>query len=179
MSIKINIIRGQKDEERYVETVTLNAKKALNGDILIFDHDIIDLVVSPKKSKITLFPKETVSEEVYNIQNKLLGRLAKSGLVDPASIRSGSVFSSLEGEIFKSEVKGISAMQATLLELYNFIQEEIPEMASRKRYHDDLENYFLDPTEEDSTELGEVPHGEKKGALDHQVRPYAYQYMYC
>ena len=33
-------------------------------------------------------------------------------------------------------------------------------------------------TEEESTELGEVPHDEKKGTMDHQVRPYGYQYMY-
>ena len=177
MSVKINIIRGEKDD-RYVETISLNAKKSLNGDILIFDHDMIDLVVSPEKSKITIFPKETVSDEVYNLQSKLLERLARTGIVDPATIKSGSVFSSLEGDIQKSKVEGVSSMQAALLELYNFIQEEIPEMASRKQYNNNLQDYFVDPSEEESTELGEIPHKEKKGSLDHQVRPYGYQYMY-
>ena len=51
-------------------------------------------------------------------------------------------------------------------------------MKSREIYKDKLQNFFLDPNDEESTELGEVPHKEKKGSLDHQVRPYGYQYMY-
>ena len=65
-----------------------------------------------------------------------------------------------------------------LSELYDFIQDEIPEIKSRKLYKTQLQDFFLDPEEEESTELGEIPHSDKKGALDHKVRPYGYQYMY-
>ena len=75
-------------------------------------------------------------------------------------------------------MKGVSSLQATLLEVYRFLQDEKENIESRKLFKNNLQNYFLDPEEEDSTELGEIPHGEKKGALDHQVRPYGYQYMY-
>mgnify|MGYP001191274963 CR=1 FL=1 len=178
MSVKINIIRGEKDQEELVETIELDMKKSLNGDLMVFDHDLVDLVVSSEKSKITIFPKELVSEEVYNIQNTLLERLSKGGIVDPATIRAGSVFSSLEADIHKSTVKGVSSLQATLLEIYRFLQDEKENIESRKLFKNNLQNFFLDPEEEDSTELGEIPHDEKKGALDHQVRPYGYQYMY-
>jgi hypothetical protein len=66
----------------------------------------------------------------------------------------------------------------TLLEIFNFLQEDEVNMLSRKQFKNKLQDFFLDPAEEDSTELGEVPHDEKKGSLDHQVRPYGYQYMY-
>ncbi len=178
MSVKINIIRGDKDQPEVVETIELNMKKSLNGDLMIFDHDMIDVVLSVEKPKIVIFPKELVSEEVYNIQNILLTKLTKSGLVDPATIRSGSVYSSMEAEVYESKIKGVSSIQAVLLEIYNFMQEEAPNMSSRKQFKNNLQDFFLDPEEGDSTELGEVPHGEKKGALDHQVRPYGYQYMY-
>ena len=178
MLVKINIIRGEKDEPEIVETIELNMKKALNGDLMIFDHDMVDLVLSTEKSKITVFPKEVVSEETYNIQSTLLDRLSKVGVVDPATVRCGSVFSSMEAELYKSNIKGVSTVQATLLEIYNFMQEELPNMDARKLFKNNLQDFFLDPNEEESTELGEVPHDEKKGALDHQVRPYGYQYMY-
>ena len=38
--------------------------------------------------------------------------------------------------------------------------------------------FLLDPSEEDSTELGEGPHADKKGSADPRMRPYGYQYMY-
>ena len=150
----------------------------MSGDFLIFDHDLLDIVVSNDKKKISTFPKDSITEETYHIQEKLLKTLAKHGVIDRSSIRAGSVHSSLEGKIEESKQDGISAFQMALLEVYNFLQEEQPNMNSRKHFKSRLQDFFLDPTEEESTELGEVPHDEKKGTMDHQVRPYGYQYMY-
>ncbi len=49
-----------------------------------------------------------------------------------------------------------------LSELFDFIQEETPEIKSRKIYKTQLQDFFLDPSEEESTELGEVPHDPKE-----------------
>ena len=84
----------------------------------------------------------------------------------------------MEADILKSSEETISGFQIALLEVFNFLQEEEPNIKSREMYKDTLQNFFLDPEEEDSTELGEVPQKEKKGSLDHQARPYGYQYMY-
>lgn len=177
--LKINIIRGEKDQENTVKQISFNeAKKALNGDFLIFDHDLIDIVVSSEKSRLYTFPKKETSEETYGTQKDLLECLARIGVLDRDSIKSGSVHSSLEADILKSSDEDISSFQMTLLEVYNFLQQEGPNMKSRELYKDKLQNFFLDPDDEETTELGEIPHKEKKGSLDHQVRPYGYQYMY-
>ena len=177
--LKINIIRGEKDPEPIVKQITFQeARKSLNGDFMIFDHDLIDIVVSKENSRVSTFPKDIPTEETYSVQEGLLQSLSKSGVLDRGSIKSGAVHSSLEGQILESADEEISAIQVTLLEIFNFLESEQPNMQSREMYKDNLQDYFLDPEEEDSTELGEVPHREKKGSLDHQVRPYGYQYMY-
>ena len=177
--LKINIIRGAKDQEPVTKQISFQeARKSVNGDFMIFDHDLIDIVVSREKLRVSTFPKKVISEETYHIQEKLLDLLARSGVVDRGSIKSGAVHSSLEGNILKSVDEEISSFQLTLLEVFNFLQEEEPNIQSRELYKDRLHDFFLDPSEEDSTELGEVPQKEKKGSLDHMVRPYGYQYMY-
>lgn len=177
--LKINIVRGQKDSEPVTKQVTFReARKATNGDLMIFDHDLIDIVVSKEKLRLSTFPKNTVTEECYHAQKDLLETLASLGALDRGSIKSGAVHSSLEADILSSEDENISGFQIALLEVFNFLQSEEPNMKSREMYKDKLQDFFLDPSDEDSTELGEVPHAEKKGSLDHQVRPYGYQYMY-
>lgn len=177
--LKINIIRGEKDSERVVEKIQFDeAKKTLDGDIMIFDHDLIDIVVSKEKLKVSLFPKDVLSEEVTLIQEKMLTKLAKRGVIDISTIRGGSIHSCLEGTILESAEETVSSFQVALLEIHRFLENEKINISSRKKFKKDLQDFFLDPTEEESTELGEVPHKEKKGSLDHQVRPYGYQYMY-
>lgn len=177
--VKINIVRGEKDQEPVTKQISFReARKAVNGDLLIFDHDLIDIVVSREKSRLSTFPKSNITEECYHAQKDLLETLAGLGVLDRGSIKSGAVHSSLEANILESNEETVSGFQITLLEIFNFLQEEEPNIKSREMYKDKLQNFFLDPSAEDSTELGEVPHKEKKGSLDHQVRPYGYQYMY-
>jgi hypothetical protein len=176
--LKINIVKKSSPGAPQEQIQFEEARKSLTGDVLIFDHDLMDIVVSSKKNKVVTFPKEIVSEETYHTQERMLKLMARNGVLERESIRSGSVFSSLEAKIQKSADEEISAFQMVLLEVYKFLQEEQPNIKSRKIYKNKLQDFFLDPSEKDSTELGEVPHGEKKGSMDHQVRPYGYQYMY-
>ena len=176
MAIKIKITPAEVTA--IAETVTFKASRALNGDVMILDHDIIDIVVSPENKKVTLFPKDMVSEEVYLTQDEFFKRMSKKGIVDTSTIQNGFVFSSMEGKIFDSTLEGVSALQATLFEIYNYIQDEIPNIKARKHFKKDLQSFFLNPTEEETTELGEVPHEEEQGGLDPQARPYGFQYMY-
>ena len=116
--------------------------------------------------------------ETYDVQESLLYHLSKTGIVNRSSIKSGAFYSSLEADVLESAIDGVSSYQSTLLEIYNFLQEEEPNVKARNAYSNDLQQFFLDPEPEETTELGEVPQGEKKGTMDHQVRPYGYQYMY-
>ena len=42
----------------------------------------------------------------------------------------------------------------------------------------DQQRAELEPDEENSTELGEIPHSSQKGSMDPRVRPYGYMYNY-
>ena len=53
-------------------TVEINARKALDGSLLIIDHNKIDIAVLPDKLKVVTFPKTTSTEDVYDYQNRLL-----------------------------------------------------------------------------------------------------------
>ena len=93
------------EEEKSSKPIVLNmhARKNLNGDIMIFDHNNIDIVILPEKKKIVAFAKDLVSDEVYGAQNRLFDHLRKKGLVDIASIRGGNIYGSLEAMLFESE----------------------------------------------------------------------------
>ena len=43
-------------------TLELDIRKSLSGDLMIFDHGDIDIVLSGKDKKITAFPKQTMTE---------------------------------------------------------------------------------------------------------------------
>ena len=77
-------------------SVALNARRALDGSLLIMDHRKIDIAVVPEKMKVITFPKTTATEDVYDYQNRLLEMLADKGVIDRGSIQGGNVFRSLE-----------------------------------------------------------------------------------
>lgn len=172
--INIKIVSEQPEGA----SVELVARRALNGDIMIFDHDLVDIVVSPKTKKITTFPKRLVERETYPTQDKFYAFLRKKGVIDPSSIQSGNVFSSMEAQIYESVLEGVDAIQSAIFATSLFLEEEKPDILARQHLQRDLSMHMLEPDEEYSTELGEVPQSDKKGSMDARVRPYGYQYMY-
>ena len=56
MAIKITIKQG---DQAAVVTLEMNIRKAVNGDLMIFDHGDIDIVLSPGENKVVAFPKAT------------------------------------------------------------------------------------------------------------------------
>ena len=142
--LKINIIKGDKDAATVTQSIQFEeARQSLSGDFLIFDHDLMDIVVSAKKSKVVTFPKDPVDQETYTIQERFLKRLARHGVLDRSSIKSGSVHSSLEGDIEKSAKEEVSPFQVTLLEIYNFLQDEQPDIEARSVYKKKLQNFIM------------------------------------
>ena len=49
----VNVTIGTKEEPRTI-TLELNARTSMAGDIMIFDHADIDIVLSSKNNNITL-----------------------------------------------------------------------------------------------------------------------------
>ena len=71
----------------------------------------------------------------------------------------------MEAKLLKSANEDIDSMQVTLYSVSKFLEEEKPYFDKRRQYEDDELDYLVDPDTENSTELGEVPHEERKGSL--------------
>ena len=144
-------------------TVELRARKALDGSLLIMDHQKIDIALMPTEMKVVTIPKTTSSEDVYDFQNRLLELLADRGVVDRASIQAGHVFRSLEGVVFEN--KETNSLQAAVYVISEFINSEAEHERVADNYEKELEDMFTHPTDRDSTEYGEVPQGGDKGSM--------------
>ena len=151
-------------------TVELKARKSLDGTLLIFDHNKIDIAVMPNEMKVTTMPKTTVSEDVYEYQNRLLELLADKGILDRGTIQGGNVFRSLEGEIFTNEE--VNSLEATVFVISEFLVEEASTERVADDYEKELEDMYTHPDDKDSTEYGEVTQYAEKGSM----RPGYYYY---
>jgi hypothetical protein len=171
----------QADEEGdspIVANLKMNARRALNGDIMVFDHADIDIVMSPTTSKIVVFAKETMSDLVYGAQDRLFSFLSKKGIVDRASVQAGNVYGSMEGSILTGVER--DSFRMTLINISKWIDEERPYFEFAEKFGDLMVDRFTDPDEEESTELGEVPHEGDKGSLrpGYNYGPYWQNYTY-
>jgi len=151
-------------------TVELYARKALDGSLLIMDHQKIDIVVMPGKMKISTFPKSNATEDVYEYQNRLLELLADRGILDRSSIQGGNIFRSLEGEVFENTQ--VNPLQAAVFVISEYIEIEAQHEHIADQYEKELEDMYTHPDDRESTEYGEVPQSADKGSM----RPGYYYY---
>ena len=173
--IDVNIVNNN---ER-TTTFEMNIRKALNGDLLVFDHADIDIVLMVEKKKLVAFPKDLMSEVVYGAESRLMEWMRKNGIIEYDSIQGGNVYGSLEGKIHESKER--DSIKSTIYQLSEWIKSEAPSSKMKKGHDDMMQDAQLEPDEENHTELGEVPHAEEKGSiLQHSLfAPYLYgRYTY-
>ena len=106
--------------------VKLKARRALDGSILILDHEDLDIVLFPEKNKCLTLPKGSLSDKVYEAQDRLFNFLKRKGVVDYSSVRGGNIFGSMEADLMESTIPGIETLQALLFVLHEYIKEESP-----------------------------------------------------
>lgn len=157
-------------------TVQLNARKALDGSLLVMDHKKIDIAVIPDKMKVVTFPKTTATEDVYDYQNRLMEMLADKGVVDRSSIQGGNIFRSLEAAVFPNEQ--INSLQAAVFVIAEFIKYESQSERVADEYEKELEDMYTHPDDRDSTEYGEIPQYAEKGAMRPGYYYYPLRYRY-
>ncbi len=177
MALTIKIGRGNQSA---VVKLEMDLRKSLNGDLMIFDHGDIDIVLSPSKNKIVAFPKETMNDMVYGAQNRLFSHLRKRGLVIPESIQAGAFYGSFEAMMEKPFKESLSAAKFTLINISNFINEERPYFESTEAIVSMTDDELVHPDKTDSTELGEVPQSTEKGSIRPGFTrdPYSLNYLY-
>lgn len=173
--IRIEIIDPDVDKLIF----NIQARRALNGDIMIFDHKDIDIVVMDAQKKIVAFAKDLMSEVVYGAESRLMEHLRKFGIIEYDSIQGGNVYGSLEGKIHES--KELDAIKMSLYQISQWMDSEKPAMEALEAHDDMFDDAFTTPDVENSTDLGEVPHGEEKGSIKKHgmFSPYYYgRYTY-
>lgn len=191
MAIKVTINSPMQAEPKKVIKVAikgrqninysynLNVREALNGDFLIFDHNDIDIVVLKQEKKIVAFAKDLMTETVYGAEARLFEYLRKKGVVKYDSIQGGNIYGSLEAQIIDSKEHDI--YEASVVNIAEWLGSEKPMMDDARNYEDVLDDYYADPNDNETTELGEVPHEEEKGSMAQRgmFAPYIYgRYTY-
>lgn len=158
--------------------IKLKARRTINGNIMIFDHEDIDIVLSVESKKCVVFPKDHMSDKVYDAQDRMFKHLIKRGVVDHSSVRGGNIYGSLEASILESKIPGVDNLQATLYSISEYLEKEKPFFKSANDFQDDRLDKLLNPGPEDSTELGDVPQSDKKGSHGTTRGPYGFMYNY-
>lgn len=177
MAIVIKIGKGANDAKVRLE---MDIRKSMSGDLMIFDHGDIDIILSTSKNKVIAFPKETMNDLVYGAQNRLFAHLRKKGLVIPESIQAGSFYGSFEATMEKASSEELSTPKMALINISKFIDEERPYFESTEAIVSLADDELTHPEKKDSTELGEVPQKDQQGSLRKgYVRdPYSLNYLY-
>jgi len=155
--------------ERPDAIVHLKASKTMAGDIMLFDHPDMDIVISPGKKKILALAKEQYGSHIYATQSRLFDHLAKHGVVDPSTIHGVNIFGSLEGTLLEVEEKQketVDALNVAVYSVAKFLEHEKGFYDNIADYENEVERELLEPDDADSTELGHVPHEPRKGSLN-------------
>ncbi len=158
--------------------IKLKARRSLSGDIIILDHEDIDIVLMNEKKKCVAFQKESSIEKTYDAQNRMFEFLAKKGLINRETVQGGNVFGSIEANFQESKIPGVDSIQALLFGINEYITGEKPFFKQSIQYDDERLDAMLRPSPEDSTELGDVPQSDRKGSMHKQVGPYGFEYNY-
>lgn len=158
--IHIKIDSGPEAGEYVLE---LNARKTLDGNIIVRDHPDVDVVIMVEKNKIVVFPKESLTDEVYQTQDKLFDFLSKRGIVSPETVQGGNLHGSMEGKISESE--DLNAVNFSLMSVAKFVEEERPYFEFMDAFEKYQEERMTEPTEEESSEYDPARHSDTKGTL--------------
>ena len=169
------------DEENRVDTkkevqakVTLDVRKTMGGDLVIYDHEDIDILISQKNKQVVAFAKDEVSDMVYDAQSRLFDYMVKKGVIKRESVQGGNVYGAMQGDLEEASEEGVDATQVAVLSITKFMEEEAPRFMYQRMYDEQEEDRLTEPEGEESTELGEVPHKRQKGS----IRPGIYRNAY-
>ena len=161
-------------------TLELDMRKSMNGDLMIFDHGDVDIVLSTKKNKVVVFPKNHLDDLTYGAQNRLFAHLQKRGLIIPESIQAGAFYGSMEALMETAFNDKLDTAKMTLINISTFIDEERPYFEATEAIIAMDDDALLHPDNEDSTKLGEVPQKVDQGSIyPGMVRdPYSLNMLY-
>lgn len=152
------------DEDEVLASVKLKAKKTLEGNIIIFDHGDIDIVLKPEHEKIVTYKKDSVNGGVaYGAADRMFKYLASKGVISLDSVQGAGVLDSFEAKIPQTNIE--VPIKVIMLTLAKWIEKERPYFEYGDDYEDMMKDRLLEPDDQEATELGEVPQDKSKGSI--------------
>jgi len=145
--------------------IKLKARKTMRGDIVILDHPDIDIVVSPHENRVVAYSKKEFGDHIYGVQSRLFDYLIRKGAILNGSVRSGNVYSSMQGFLMADKEKEgqVDPHQVAIYLIAKFLRHELGEQDVVDSYQDAYEDLLTDPPDDETTRLGKVPHEPTKG----------------
>jgi len=153
-------------------TIELQVRQTLAGNLLINDHDKMDIIIVPSEKKIVTMPKPYAGDNVYEYQRELMDSLFRGGVVEYDSIQGGVNFGMLEGVM--GENKKVDPVQVALFEIEKYISKTSRDDFRAEEYDRNIEDRFTNPSPEDSTELGEIKPEEDEPYRQSQADSYTF-----
>ena len=177
--VKIKIGSQPKEDlkkETSAVTMSLNVRRTLDGNIMIFDHKELDIVIMPEKRKVIAFPKDTMDDTVYESQDRLFKHLTAAGVINSETIQGGNIFMSMEAKVPTSE--DYNDTQMVLFSIGKFIEEEKPYFEYERAYDEYFEKRLTEPGPGESTEFDPARHAAEKGSVRKSLKPYGIASIY-
>lgn len=179
MEIKIDIHKDEKLKDapspilKQIES-TLAIRRTLSGDYQILDHGDMDIIVKTDQAKIVTFAKSDPDGEfavidadlTYEAQKRLFNFLTKKGIIEFDSVEGGAYYTSMEATFMQPKEDGLNPLHAVLFVISKFIEKEKPYYMFRKSHEEQMMDYYFEPDDENSTDLGDVEQAVKKGSID-------------
>jgi len=156
MPITIKIGDPSDADKRPIQaSVSLQVKKTLGGNLLINDHQYLDIVINPAESKIITIPKPNTQKDVYDYQKDLMYDLFKGGIVSADAARGGPIFGMVEATY--PTTTEVDPVQAILYRISEYLKNVVDSERMAEEYDENIEDRFTDPNAKDSTAYGEIP----------------------
>ena len=163
MAITFKVEPSQEVEELETQaSINLIARRTLDGNLAIFDHLDVDIVVMPEKTKVVCFAKKEMSNAIYDVQKRLFEYLRKKGVIVPETVMGGNVYGSMEAK-YPTESKIADPTQAVIFSIGKFLEEERPYFMWDAAHKTEEEERLLEPSDEETTEFNPELHSPNKG----------------
>jgi len=173
MAITISVgkkaVEEQEKEQGNIK-YDMKIRKTLDGNLIILDHEDIDIIIMPEEGKILTLVSDLMNDKVYDAQSRMFRVLVKKGVVSPETVKGGNVYGSMEGVVLQSK-DGINSGDVALMVIADWIEKERPHFEYLKAVKEGEVERLTEPDDEDSTELGEIPAEKRKGSMDTQFAP--------
>lgn len=164
MTIKIKLTKIEKPVQA---EIALKISKTLDGNLIIDDHECMDIVVNPNEGKVITLPKPYSEKDAYDYQRDLMYYLFKGGVTEASMPQGGLTFGMIETPYKIETDSQVNSLQSVLYLISEYIRSTSGDEDVAREYDKNIEDRFVDPDSSETTELGEVP--------PYEENPEAYQ----